>query len=295
MKTNNRLFKGVLILAGLLIALGYGLVFYFRIDEPLFLYHYYDQMIHLENDELRHYTSDLSYITHRNDDRVVIGLEFPEHPDLLIHASEYQDRNHLFTQIEPNNTMENVYGPYSVRRVSWEILDVPEGIDLNEIVLTEAKVFFNDSSEMTTDIGEIHLYEQSVEDTPLSHVYGSASSDGTASVSYQVQEDMTLTSIESPLMNKMTDRFHIELSGEQLDTIVGMCFQEGDYVDVHSEIYSAEDKMSEFTLLDIRPVLTFENESNDMVYQESILNINHTYPHYSFLNLYRYIEARGAM
>lgn len=279
MKSNNRLFKIIVGTVLLLIMIGYFLVLHFRMDEPIFLQHYYEEFIDREGNTIHSHTLPLSYITNRNDERVVVGMEFLEYPDILVFASEHQD--HM-------NTPGDAIGPYSIRHVNWKIGDVPEEVDLNETIVSEVTFLFDDGSDLTTHIGEIHLNTLITEDTFLEFSSGFASSDGVSRTRYLVSEDVKVSSLESPLLNKFSDRIQIEIGSETSSDAVGTTFQEGDDVTVSSEIISLED---DFNLLNIQPILTLTNENNER-HQHRILNINHINPHYTFNNIYRYIEEK---
>lgn len=237
---------------------------------------------------------NLGYITNADDDRVVIGVEFPEYPELNVQASENGFIHHFSWDSRQKNTPGDIYGRYSVRSVYCQIIDFPKGKDLGGVVLTQTRILFNDSSEMTVDIGEIHLYEHEPGKSPLKHVSSTGSSDGTSRTSYKVLEGITLVSIESPLMEKFQDRLDLEINGNNPADIVKLTLQEGNILDVTSKVGPAKDIVSEYALFDMHPKLTFMGDDRSQ-YSQRIYNINSLSNNYSFMDLYRYIKAREAI
>ncbi|SDL00032.1 hypothetical protein [Natronincola ferrireducens] len=294
MEINNKIFNVVLVLVATLVAAGYGLIFYLKLDGPVFFHHYYDQRIYVDREHYQDISFNLGYITDAYDDRVVIDIEFPEYPELTIQASEYGYIHPFNWGFEHNDTPGDIYGRYSVRSVYCKIIDLPEGKDLDGVVLTQARIMFDDSSEMAVDIGEIHLYEHMTGESLLEHISSSGSSDGTGKTTYRILGDLTITLIESPLMEKFKDRVQWKVNGTNPHVTVGMTLQEGNFLDVTSKVGVADDIVSEYTLFDIHPKLTFTDD-HGIHYSQRFYNINSIYHNYSFTNLYRYIKARGTI
>ncbi len=273
------------------VVVGYGLVFYIKLDKPVFFQHYFDQGVYVDSDYYHGNSFNLGYITDAYDDRVVIDIGFPEEPELNIQASEYGDINSFNWGSEQNNTPGDIYGRYSVRSVYCKIIDLPEGKDLDGVVLTQANILFSDSSEMTVDIGEIHLFEHMFGESPLKDVSSSVSSDRTGKTSYKILGGLTVTAIESPLTEKFKDRIQWEVNGGNPYTAVGMTFKDGSLLNVTTKISPPDDIISEYTLFNIQPKITF-TDNGGKCYNQRIYSVNSIYHNYSFMNLYRYIKAR---
>jgi hypothetical protein len=295
MAINSRIFKGVLLLVTILVIVGYSLVIYFRLDQPVFFDHYYDKRIYINEEQYQEISFNLSYITNVHDDRVVTQITFPEHPEVTIQASEYAYNAPFNWGSEKNKTPGDVYGRYSVRNVICKMIELPQKEDLNKIVLTHAKVLFDDASEITVDIGEINLYAYMPGEIPLEHVSTSGSSDGTGETRYRLLGNLTLTAIDSPLMANVKDSVQWEINNNIPNDSLGMTFQEGSFLDVTSRIGSMTgDIISEYTLFDIHPKLTFVDDAG-IQYTQHFYNIDSLYHNYSFMTLYKYIKARGAI
>lgn len=295
METNNKIFRVILVLVAILVAAGYGLVFYLKLEEPVFFHHYYDQGVYVDRE---HYQQDISfnlgYITDANDDRVVIDIVFPDYPELTVQASEYGYVDPFNWGSGTNDPLGEIYGRYSVRTVHCTIIELPNARDFDGAVLSQAKVLFSDSSEMTVDIGEIHFYRYMFGETPLEHVSSSGSSDGTGKTSYRMLENLTITDIDSPTVERFKDRVQWKVNGSNPDDAVGMTFQERTILDVTSSVGPTDDIVSEYTLFNIHPILTFTDQEGTQ-YTQRFLNINSLYHSHNFMDLYRYIKAREAM
>ncbi len=290
MKTNNKIFKVVLALVAIFVLLGYGFVFKLKLDEPLFFHHYYDQRVYVDRATNQDIFFTLGYITDVNDDKVVSDIVFPESPELVIQASEYGYTNISNWGFEKNDTPGDIYGRYSVRNINCKITELP---DIKDLVITKARIRFNDSTEMTVDIGEIHFYEYRFLDSLLENITSSSSSDGSGKTNYRILGNLTITAIESPLMEKVQDRVHWQVNGKNPDDSVGMRVQEGNILEVTSQVELAEDIISEYTRFDIQPKLTFTDDKGTHYFMR-IYNINSLHHNYSFGSLYKYIKAREA-
>lgn len=262
-------------MAATFVVVGYGIIFYIMTDVPVFFQHYYDQRVYMDRNHYQNSSFNLGYITNAYDDRVVIDIVFSEEPELKFQVSEYGD----------------IYGQYSVKSLLCKIIDLPEGKNLDGVVLTQARILFSDSSEMTVDIGKIHLFEHMAEESPIKVVSSLGDSDGTEKTICKILADLTVTAIESPLLEKFKDRVQWKVNGINPNTAVGMALQEGDFFDVTSEISPPKDIISEYTLFDINPKLTFSDD-NGVYYSQRLYNINDIYHDYSFMDLFRYIKAR---
>ncbi|TCK92573.1 hypothetical protein EDC19_1722 [Natranaerovirga hydrolytica] len=278
-------------------ALGYTLVSHIKLDEPVFFQHYYDQRVYIDN---RYHNQDnpfnLQYITNVDDDRVVMAVEFLEYPELNIKVTEEQFSHSFNWGYGQDNTPGETYGWYSVRTVYCQITDFPEEKGLDGVVLTQAKILFDDFSEKTVDIGEIHLYESELGERLLSQVSASSSSYGTSSSRYKVLEDISLVTIVSPLMEKFQDRVELEVNGSNSVDIAKISLQKGNFLEVISKVGppTEEDIVSQYTLFNIHPKLIFTDvDGND--HDQRFYNINSIYHNYTFIDLYRYVKAREAI
>ncbi len=291
MEINNRLFKGVLAFVALLMVVGYGVGFYLKLDEPLFFQHYYDVGVYVDSNNDQNIYFDLGYITNANDDRSVKEIQFLEYPQLNIQVSENDNTYPFDGGHGQNGGLGEIHGRYSVRGVTCKILDLINSSDLNGIVLKEARVRFNDFSEMTVDVGEIHFLERNFSEIPLQHISTSSSSDGTGTTSYRVLQAMTIRSFDSPIMDKFKDRVQIKINGSNPEAALEMKIEERKFIDVTSKIGPPKDIIDKYTLFDIQPIMSMTCQEGVQYYQQ-FYNINSIDHSYNFFDLFRYISAR---
>lgn len=293
MAINNRIFNAILILITVLMMVGYSLVFYFKLDEPLFFYHYYDQRVIVNESRYQDVNFVLEYIANARDEKVVIGVEFPESPEIKIQVSAFDSSNPFNWSSEKHRALGDIYGQYSVRRVNCMLIELPNIEEMDGIVLTQAKIKFSDASVMTAHIGEIHFYTERFREMPIETFSTTGSSDGTGETSFKILENLTLTAIDSTFMEKFKDRIQWQINDKSPEDSIGMTFKEGSLLEVTSRVNPTEDIIARYTLFDAHPELIFIDD-NGLQYSKRLYNLDSLYHHYSFMELYQYIKAREA-
>lgn len=257
--------------------------------------HYYDIEVNDNGQYLNDMPISLKYITNFDDDKVVDNIEFPEFPELIIQASEYGlDPGISIMEQSQTEVPGSAYGQYSVREIFIHIQNSSEAEDLDNEVITQAQIHFSDSSSLTVDIGKIHLYNRIAEEGALESIQGSASSDGTGETVYRALEEVTISSIGSSLLENVDDRVDIQINDLDYTDAESLTIQEESLLRIITRVSSAEKSRDDYTIFDIHPELTFTTEDGTE-YNQRIYNINNLHPEYSFLNLYRYLKARGDM
>lgn len=295
METNNRIFKAIIAMFVILALTGSAFVVLLRLDEPLFFDHYYDQRVYGDKDQsYKEISFNLCYVTDAFSENVVIGLVFPEYPEIDIQVSEYVNIPPFSWEKEQDITTGVTYGRYSIRTVTCKIIDLPEGKSLDGLILKKADILFSDSKEMSVDIGEIYLYKPSLGENPLEHISSSAGPGNTGQTSYRVLRDITITGTESLLMNKFNDRAQWKINGENPNTVVGRALHRGSTLEVTSKVDSVDDILARYTLFNIHPELKF-TDAYGVHYSQRFYNIDSFYPSYSFIDLYKYLKSREAI
>lgn len=293
MKVNDRLFKGILVMLGILVIAGYAFVSYLRLDEPVFLEHYYDVEIYGDED-IYETPVNIKYITNADDEREVIGIVFPDHPDLFFQATEnvYEDMNSFQWDQSYDIARGITYGPYNVRDVYLEVQGFSGVDDLNNTVLREATIFFSDSSEMTVDLGEIRLYTIESEESILYPMYSSWSSNGVGEVRYTMQEDMLLI-IEDDQHNDFIDSItDIQVNGLDVTDSQEIDINEGDTLSITTVVEPPEDILHQYQLNSPMPEMTYIAEDGTLN-SLRLASIYNAYPQYNFTSIYEYLRARG--
>lgn len=295
MERNNRIYRGILLLTAGLILVGSWVLYYFRLEEPVFFTHYYDLRIESEMENGYNEGFILGYVTNAYDKRVVTAIEFEEIPELKLWASEREDVPFQW-ESEEKGVPGEIHGRYSVRKVFVRNFTIPEEVKADGKVLRKAKIQFDDSSEITVDIGEVHLYENERrnEVRPYEHVSSSSSSDGTSLTVYRILEELTITDAENPLAERLKGRLNWKIDGEEPDEALGSVYGERSILSVSSRVLTGEDILDIYSLFDFHPVITFTDQEGE-VYTQRFYNMRSYDENYSFLGLHRFIKAREEM
>jgi hypothetical protein len=114
MKKNNILLKTGIIFIGIVFAICLFSIYYFQLEEPVFLKHYYEISAAKNADTWESEPFSLQYITNITDKRKVIGIFFKEAPDLYFYASEDYHSISTFTF---NNQNGNIQDEILIHRV----------------------------------------------------------------------------------------------------------------------------------------------------------------------------------
>lgn len=146
------------------------------LEEPLPLRHHYETSADAVH------SLDIYYITSVDSSTQLTGITFPGQPTL------------------PSRQTMTVmkYGRFELKQ---SLLYVPESpawnglTDARPLVFDRALLRYNDGEEREADIGRIVVHPPEREGSPLSPYQGRASSDGSGSVSYEVEEAVTVLSV----------------------------------------------------------------------------------------------------
>lgn len=207
---------------------------------------------------------ELFYITDNKYENLVRGISFPERPDLNCYVNENMDYS-----VFPYNTSSwKEYGRYRLHQIIVEFEQVPLE---EEIILTQAELMWNNNKHTMVDIGKVILYYNDYGQTSLQTNYSSSSTDGTSVVGMEVLNDITIESIESPLLpyvdgkctitiNKTTYQVS-ELNNLDLD------FKKDDYIEI---TINTQDIMNQeynpYYLIDMQPRLIFKDKDGKQFY-----------------------------
>ncbi|MBO1265489.1 hypothetical protein J3A84_10640 [Proteiniclasticum sp. SCR006] len=291
MEKNNRIFKGILVMALILILAGSGSVYYFRLDAPVFFPHYYD--LRVQRDDMYAENLVLKYVTNAYDTREVTAAQFVEMPEVTLYASEREEA--IFSwESQEKGVPGEIHGRYSVRKVYVRNLFIPEEVQVDGKIIRNLKVQFDDGSEMTVDIGELHLYEPQKNggESPYEHVSSSGSSDGTSLTVYRMLEELTLAEVKSPLADKLKGRLDWRIDEKFPEEAVGHVYGERSILNVSSEVLPGEDVMEAYAVFDVQPQLTF-TDGEGKPFTQRFYNMRSQAENYSFSGLRAFIRERG--
>lgn len=292
MKLNKKLIKGVIILTGLLALASLAAMLHLRLDNLVFLEHYYDLRVHQEGDYYQEFR--LMYITNAHDKRVVNHVEFPEYPYISLSATEQGFMNHFPWESSNGQTPGEIHGRYSTRTIHCRISQVPSADELDGAVVKTARVFFNDGTQMDVNIGELHFYVFGFDDRSFESVSSSGSSDGSSSSRYRAIEDVTLASVKNPMLERFEHRLDLKVNDHVIDGIDGLEIKEREYLEIRSKLYPGSDPRDVYTMVDIHPELTYEKSDGEMG-KMRFYNIDSIYHGFNFMDLYRYLNAREVL
>ncbi|MCC5894116.1 MAG: hypothetical protein JJU16_01510 [Alkalibacterium sp.] len=295
MKQNDKLFKGILTVVSMLVIVGYGAIIYLSLDEPVFFRHDYDVEIY-EGEGTYGIPFNLNYITNASDEREVIGIVFPDYPDLYFQATEnvYEGLGG-FEWDQPYNQVRGItYGHYTVRDVYLEIQSMLEIEELNDIVLSESTIYFSDSSEMTVDIGEIRLYSQKAEGQSLVNPYSAGSYDGVVETTYTINEDMSLSFDNNQNNELKAVADEILVNGIDVTDAEVIDMNSGDSFSVTTIAERTDNILQDYELKSYVSDITYTAEDGT---ENSLrlASLSMAYPEFNFLDLYRYLSARGEL
>ena len=292
MELNNRLFKGTVILIGLLALASLVAMLQMRLDKPVFLDHYYDLRVH--EDGNYHQEFRLTYITNVHDSRVVNHVEFPEHLYIRVSATEQGFMSPFPFDSSNQQPPGEIHGRYSVRTIYCQISETPSVEEMDGTVVRTARIFFNDGTQMDVPIGELHFYRFGSEESPFDSVSSSGSSDGSSSSRYRAREDVTLISVENQMLERFEHRLDLKINDHVIDGIHGLEIKENDHLIIRSKLYPGSDPLDVYTMVDIHPELYFKR-ADGQIGSMRFYNIDSIYHGFNFMDLYRYLDAREVL
>lgn len=300
MKKTNMLLKIGIILIGMVFAICLFSIYYFQLEEPVFLKHYYEISSAKNADTWESEPFSLKYITNITDKRKVIGIFFKEAPDLYFYASEDYRGMSTFTFNNQNGNISlgEKIGRYNLRTVYVNLKggdNVGNDIEsLENLELSQATVQFDNGSTMEVDIGKIILYQINQSENFLESRSSTSSNDGSSSTNYSVKKDITLEKVDSPLMQEVKNLIQLKIGEQDFSAIKGITYKKGNGLYVSSIDGMSQDILSKLTNYDIRPKL-FYTDAEGNQYSERIYNIRINQSTHSFLDVVKYLKARGKL
>ncbi len=308
MELNNKIFKYglMLIILSLIFTIGFSLVY--KLKTPVFLKMYversmtdYPNLNLVENFELK-------YITDVSDKRRIIDIQFKEEPNMEVFVSDRPAgggfspfNNHNF-----NNQQDGIYGRYIIKPIylRMELNDINK--EFFEVTLNNAKITFDDGSTQNIDLGEIILYkDERREDTDskptFDFVSGSSSSSfingdnlssRTSTTGLEVNEDINLTEVKSPILDNVKDYIEISIDDIDYSQISGVEYEKGKVLNAYSKFEPPEDIVNKYIVYDMKPKLYYENKDGKISYTR-IDNIDYIPYNFDLLGIFNYLRARG--
>lgn len=297
MYKNNKIMKTGLILIGVTLLLCICTNLFLKIKKPVFLNHYYEYMMYLQNENNMYYGLGrpviLQYMTNASDDKNVIGVSFKEAPYLYINASEYEPNNFFWGMLHSSskdNTLGTRIGTYSLRNI-YLTIDVPIESASDQLELSEAIIHFNNGEQMEVNIGKLILYK---EELPLRDYFSldrsSRSSTGESNISFKLLDDIRIKSIDSPILDKLNNYMNLKVNSKEYTTVIDKEYKRGDTLLVSNTLNSEVRSDFPFTRFEISPKLYYQNSQGNTYYERLYIIENNIYDNPSFHDIIKYVK-----
>ncbi|MDF2543715.1 MAG: hypothetical protein K0S47_3433 [Herbinix sp.] len=290
METNRKILTIGLSISGISMLVAIILIYFTQMKQPIFFEHYYDLWILKEDTYPEDNFFVLKYITNSDDGRKVTGITFPEYPQGSFTTYDTIVPNNFFLFNQTQNTVENC-GRYSIHTLYIRY----DGIELDmedEILLTKAKLQFDNGETFEDNIGKIILYQEDKSPGYLPVKGGEGSSNGDMTYQYFVNVDMVMSGIEDIHLREMREYLDFRIEGVDYTMISGLDYQKGDYIDTMSKFITYKKPSAKFILYNMKPKLYFINQwGNDCSVRMEPLN-NLTQFDYDTISIFRYFMER---
>lgn len=194
----------IAVLSCLIISIFFYLQFF--LDEPVFLKHYYDLVIH-ENSRI-----SLHLITNSNDNRRIYRIKFPQMPedfaymelDYFSNGNDGYLRSQKFAHYNYNELVLNVVSLYD---------EVENNSDEKSVVLDKAVIYYNNGDEQVVNIGKIVLHKNIKQTDDLTSTFVKSSNDNTSAAGFISNDNLIIESITSELDVELNDIFELKMDG----------------------------------------------------------------------------------
>lgn len=300
MELNNKILKYglMLITLSLIFTIGFSLVY--KLKAPVFLKMYVEQP--MSNDPNLNVIENfkLNYITDVSDKRRIIDIQFKEEPNMEVFVSDRPAGGGFspFSNHNFNSQQGDIYGRYIIKSIylRMELNDINK--EFFEVALNNGRVTFDDGSTQDIDLGEIILYkdERRIEDTDykptFSFVSTSGSSDGTSTSQLEVNEDINLIEVKSPILYNVKNYIEISIDDIDYSQISGLEYEKGKVLNAYSKFEPPEDIVNKYTVYDMKPKLYYENKDGKISYTR-IYNIDYIPYNFDLIGIFNYLRARG--
>lgn len=297
MELNRKIFKIGIILISLSLITSLGLATAMKLDKPVFLKNYTESMISASEPSYRGSEFVLKYITNVSDKRRITDIYFEEYPDLVLYAGSNSSRVDIFPIFpQLNHLDEEIYGRYALRNL-YVTIDGKSLGEFNEIELNSAKITFNNGEVMNADLGRIIFYNYLHDRSSYKgeHFDGggsSSSSDGTSSTTINVNDDIIVTNLDSPLLKNIDDLVEIKIKDIDYKDISEIHYKNGNTLRVNSVFQQPKDILKKFTLYNIEPKVYYRDLYGNSFYTR-IYNIGYENYEFNTWQILKYLKARG--
>lgn len=301
MQTNRRLFIIGLILISMTTLAALGFWWSVNLEGPVFFEQFRENTIIVGTTPegfplYQQVTLQMPFLTDASDKRVIERVVFPEAP-----WPEDQVRNYYEPGASLSSFMGTSAGKTTIGRYNFNTLmisiDLLEAEPFGPIKLTRADLCYANGDRETVEIGEIYLSGIELPEGHFEHRSSGGASDHSYESNFSVETPMEVLEVKSPLMSKLEALFEIKINGESATELQGAKFSEGDSVHMTAVLKGPWDITQQFTVYDLTPVLTYRTAEGEIYSQRlmSIIEYQAVYRPENFLDLVRYLRARGVI
>lgn len=294
-KKNKQILKAGLTVIGFLLIIALIFIHYGWLKEPVFLYHYYETELPQDEQSVGGGFT-LYYLSNRADTRKVYGASFKEAPEVMFYATEEKPQNgYMVFQNNVSQTGE-MYGGYTLHSVYVMIPNDRNTNSMDGLQLTQATFDFTDGTKYSADIGRIVLYKPDYTETGLKSHSGTSSSDGTFSTDYNVESDLTLVKIDSPLMDKVDKLFDIKADGYPASEVTGREYGRGSRLVLSGTSKKPGDIIEQLSIYQLKPELYY-NTVDGKFHRIRLYDFNYNVINRRFnqFKIIRYLMAREVL
>lgn len=183
MERNKKIIKSILVFAVVFLIIGYGFLFFVRLDNPVVINQYKDLQVSMNENGVGVIEWYMSYITNKNDTRRIDSMEFPEYSNLIGKPIERS------TYINPYD----IIGQYRVDEIRVKIVVYSDDLDRNDLSFSQIKMIFKDGSYFTDEIGEISV-QKKLDKDDISGLEVSLNSND--NISYNIRKNYQMASFK---------------------------------------------------------------------------------------------------
>lgn len=261
------------------------------VDKPVFLKNYIDSHVNINGNNI--YNTDFSkikYITNINDKRKVVGIEFPELPNINFTASEDVQSTFSFMNVNTQKSLGENYGRYCIKTVYITIEPNQPVNNLLNKSIKYAIILFDNGESLSVDLGKIlFFYDNKV---VFRNNQSSSSNNGISSNTYILQDNITITKIESEQLELNKELFKLEMDGNPFDKIIGSTLNMNESVVFTQNFPIPENLTKRYTTYIIKPILYYK-DADGKTNTTRIANINYEPQQFKFSDLIKYLNDRG--
>nr|WP_307991390.1 hypothetical protein [uncultured Niameybacter sp.] len=249
---------------------------YMRLEQPIFLKHYYE--IQLEEGS----GFNIYCIMNNEDDKEVVRLEFPE-----LNSDE-----HVFKVNKGNSFSLNSHHDQKEYWIDYHYMGTSDPL-LEEIHLKEARITFNNGEKSNIPIGEIVFYspQRGIENRrPLKYTFSRASSLGEITSQATITEDVEVLEGKSTLDYLVNDLIELKINGEAPSH--KNLKKDMPWI-LEGKLEVKEGDSRRFNAYDIQTRIYFRRLSGEIVV-EPIFNLKYS-PYFTMMESYKYIKKLGGI